>query len=105
MGEPAQSPESTPLKPSRDELNERAAELGIASPEGLKNMEAVEEAISDAEALPRFSRAEVLDLARSLTGFSRNHMAGALHGNEQKTFTKEEATKIGERFARHEAVA
>jgi hypothetical protein len=100
MGEPVQSTDS---KPTREDLNAKAAELGINDPESLKNSGAVEEAIRDAEALPRFSRDEVLANARTLTGFSRNHMIGALHGNERKTFTKAEAVKLGERFETHEA--
>jgi hypothetical protein len=101
MGDSAQSTD----KPTRDELNAKAAELGINDPEGFKNMELLEEAIRDAEAVPRFSRDEVLANARTLTGFSRNHMVGALHGNDQASFTKDEATKIAEDFENHEAVA
>lgn len=88
-------------KLSREELNAKASELGVENPEDLKNAELVEAAIEAAEAEPRFSRDEVLDHARTLTGFSRNHMVGALHGNDRKTFTKAEATKIAERFGRH----
>lgn len=107
MGDEAQTsgaaPSSDELK--RDELNEKAEALGIQNPEKLKNKEAVEEAIADAEAVSRFSRDEVLEHARPLTGYSRNHMVGALHGNDQESFTKDEATRIGDKFAEHEAVS
>lgn len=97
-----EAPQSTAgTKPSREDLDKKAAELGVQEPEKLKNMEAVEEAIADAEAVPRFSRDEVLGNARTLTGYSRNHMIGALHGDDRTTFTKEEATRAGASFGRH----
>ena len=89
-------------KPTREDLNAKAAELGIANPEGLKNVEAVEAAIAEAEAVPRYSREQVLANARLLTGFSRHFMAGALHGSDAARFTKAEAKRLGERFKEHQ---
>lgn len=91
--------------PTREELNDRAAELGIASPEKLKNIDAVKEAIADAEAADRFTREEVLEHARSLTGYSRNHMVGALHGNDTETFSREQAKAAAEDFAQRKVSA
>lgn len=87
---------------TREDLDAKAIELGIENPDKLKNMEAVEEAIRDAEADPRFSRDEVLANARTLTGYSRHLMVGALHGVEQETFTRTQAKKLGAAFAKHE---
>jgi hypothetical protein len=102
MGESSQSSGGGTKRPTRDELNAKAAELGVDNPESLQNMEEVEAAIQAAEDEPRFSREEVLAHARSLTGHSRNLMAGALHGNDQRHFTKAEAKSLGDKFAKHE---
>lgn len=99
MGDGTQSSGS---KPTREELNAKAAALGVENPEDLDNMGDVEKAIEAAEAEPRFSRQEVLDNARSLTGYSRNHMVGALHGDDRETFTKDEATRTGKEFGERE---
>lgn len=101
MGDSAQSSSG---RPTRDELDAKAASLGVESPEDLDNMGEVEKAIEEAEAIPRFTRDEVLDHARSLTGFSRNHMVGALYGEDRETFTKDEATELGQSFGKRKMV-
>ena len=52
---------------------------------------------------PRFTRNELLANARSLTGYRRHMVAGALSGTTQQTFTKTAARKLVESFARRPA--
>lgn len=104
MGESTQTTETTeaPKPGSREALDLQARELGIENPEDLANVDAVKEAIADAEAEDRYSHGEVLENARALTGFSKNHMAGALHEDDRPTLTKDQAKKLGEEFAERE---
>lgn len=86
-------------EPTREELDAKATALGVESPEDLKNKEAVEEAIADAERHPRYTRQEVLDNARALTGYSRHLVAGALHGDDSETFSADQAKRLAKQFA------
>lgn len=110
MGETAQQTPEAPKggisKLNRDELDAYARKLGIDSPEELDNADLVKDAIKRAEAVleeaaaePHYPRQEVLDNARAITGYSRHLVAGALQGNDQEAFSKEEATDICKAFA------
>lgn len=61
---------------------------------------AAEEAKAAEEEAPHYALDELLENARTLTGYSRHMLAGALSGSDRKTFTVEEAKAEAKRFAK-----
>lgn len=94
--------EQAPKPGTREALDQQARELGIANPDELKNADAVKDAIADAESETRYSHGEVLEESRAITGYSRHHMAGALHEDDRPTLTREQAKDLGDAFAKRE---
>jgi pyruvate/2-oxoglutarate dehydrogenase complex dihydrolipoamide acyltransferase (E2) component len=64
---------------------------------------AAEEAAKTEET--RYSREELLAGGHALTGYSRTVLAGALHGDDRKSFTLGQAKEAARKFLRREVEA
>lgn len=102
-------------KLKRPELDAEATGVGVEKPDEIGNAEEVIEAIlakeadqaateaaaaeaAERETNPHYTREELVENARAITGYRSHFVVGALSGTEQKKFTKAEATKLVKDF-------
>lgn len=115
MGDAAKAPDPEIATEAAAKLAEEA-EIDLAALEGTGaggnvTKEDVEKAIRERDEAetekddPRYTREELLDGGHALTGYSRVVLSGALHAEDRKTFTLDQAKDVARRFLNREVAS
>lgn len=97
----ASAPPSSSGKTDQERKADEAAlgEAKLAAEAKAAEEAAAKQAPPDREPEPAFAIEDLLDHARTATGFSRHMLAGALYGYEGETITVSEAKDLAEAFS------